>query len=167
VVRSADEISFRIPAGAVEGMQLTIRGKGNAAKNNGINGDLLVVIEEQVDPELKRDGNDLIYQLFLSIPEAVEGCVKEIPTVDGKIRIKIDAGTQSGKILRVRGKGIPDINGYNTGDLKVCVQVWIPKKISREEKTLMDRLSSSSNFSPSPNEDDKKRFFDMFKTMFN
>jgi molecular chaperone DnaJ len=167
VVRSVDEISFHIPAGAVEGMQLKISGKGNAAKNNGINGDLLVVIEEEPDQLLTRDGNNLVYPLFLSIPEAVSGCTKEIPTVDGKIRIKLDPGTQSGKILRVRGKGIPDINGYNSGDLNICVQVWIPKRISRDDKALVDKLGESSSFIPQPDASDRKTFFDQFRNMFN
>lgn len=167
VVRSADEISFKIPAGATEGMQMKIAGKGNAGKNNGISGDLLVVIDEVEDENLKREGTDLNYQLYISIPEAVEGCVKEVPTVDGKIRLKVDAGTQSGKILRVRGKGIPDVNGYGNGNLNVFVQVWIPKKISRDEKALLDKLSESSNFKPSPGAEDRKKFTDGLKSMFN
>jgi len=167
VVRSAEEISFHIPAGAVEGMQLTIRGKGNAAKNNGVNGDLLVVIEEEPDQLLTRDGNDIIYPLFLSISEAIAGCTKEIPTVDGKIRIKLDPGTQPGKILRVRGKGIPDINGYGNGDLNIYVQLWVPKRISRDEKVLLDKLGESPNFIPQPDANDRKSFFDQFKGMFD
>ncbi|MCI1779978.1 MAG: molecular chaperone DnaJ [Bacteroidales bacterium] len=165
LVKRPEEISFRIPAGVSEGIQLTVQGKGNAAKNGGINGDLLVVIQEESDPELKRDGNDLIYSLFISVPDAISGTTAEIPSVDGKLRIKIDPGTQPGKVLRLRGKGVPDINGYGTGDLLVYVQVWIPKNINQEEKSLIEKLRESKNFTPKPSSEDKG-LFDKIKDMF-
>jgi molecular chaperone DnaJ len=147
-------------------MQLTVQGKGNAAKSGGINGDLLVVIEEIEDQELQRDGNDLIYSLFISVPDAILGTTAEIPAVDGKLKIKIEPGTQSGKMLRLRGKGVPDINGYGSGDLLVYVQVWIPKSTTSEERKLVEKLKDSANFSPKPNNDDKN-FFDRIKKMFS
>ena len=166
LVKGSEEISFKIPAGVAQGMQLTVQGKGNSAKSGGINGDLLVVIEEEQDKELQRDGNDLIYSLFITIPDAILGTNVEIPAVDGKLRIKIDPGTQSGKILRLRGKGIPDVNGYGRGDLLVYVQVWIPKNLKGDEKAAIERFSSSPDFAPKPTSDDKN-FFDRIKKMFS
>ena len=139
LVKKAEEITFKIPAGVADGMQLTVQVKGNAAKAGGVNGNLLVVIEEEKDPILERDGNDLIYSLFISVADAINGCEAEIPSVDGKLKIKIEPGTQPGKTLRLRGKGVPDVNGYGTGDLLVAVQVWIPKKVSREEKEMVEK----------------------------
>lgn len=166
LVKDSEEISFKIPAGVAQGMQLTVQGKGNAAKSGGINGDLLVVIEEEQDKELQRDGNDLIYSLFLSVPDAILGTNAEIPATNGKLRIKIDPGTQSGKILRLRGKGVPDINGYGAGDLLVYVQVWMPKNLSSDEKAQIEKFRSSSNFTPHPSTDDMN-FFDRIKKMFS
>lgn len=164
--KKAEEISFKIPAGVTEGMQLTVQGKGNAAKGDGVNGDLLVLISEEPHPELQRDGNDLIYSLFVSVPDAILGCTAEIPSVDGKLRIKIEPGTQSGKILRLRGKGVPDVNGYGVGDLLVYIQVWIPKKVDKDEKELLDKIKDSKNFKPTPSKDDKN-FFERLKKMFS
>ena len=166
LVKESEEISFKIPAGVAQGMQLTVQGKGNAAKSGGINGDLLVVVEEEPDKELQRDGNDLIYSLFVSVPDAILGTSAEIPAVDGKLRIKIEPGTQSGKVLRLRGKGIPDINGYGTGDLLVYVQVWIPKHLSSSEKAEIEKLRGSSGFAPQPTREDRN-FFDRIKQMFS
>ena len=166
LVKDSEEISFKIPAGVAQGMQLTVQGKGNAAKSGGINGDLLVVIEEVEDQELQRDGNDLIYSLFISVPDAILGTTAEILAVDGKLKIKIEPGIQSGKMLRLRGKGVPDINGYGSGDLLVYVQVWIPKSTTAEERKLVEKLKDSANFSPKPNNDDKN-FFDRIKKMFS
>lgn len=166
LVKDSEEISFKIPAGVAQGMQLTVQGKGNAAKNGGINGDLLVVIEEEPDKELQRDGNDLIYSLFISVPDAILGTTAEVPAVDGKLRIKIEPGTQSGKILRLRGKGVLDVNGYGSGDLLVYVQVWIPKSTTAEERAQLEKMKKSANFSPKPNSDDKN-FFDRIKKMFS
>lgn len=167
LVKKAEEISFKIPAGVSDGMQLTVRGKGNAGKNNGVSGDLLVVIEEESHPELQRDGNDLIYSLFISFPEAALGCEAEIPSADGsRLKIKIEPGTQSGKILRLRGKGVPDLHGYDHGDLLVYVQVWIPKKFDRSEKEMLEKMRGSDNFRPSPTKEDRN-FFDRIKKMFS
>lgn len=165
VIKGAEEISFSIPKGVEEGMQLTINGKGNAPKNGGINGNLLVVIEEEPHPELQRDGNDLIYSLFVSFVDAALGADVEVPTVDGKVRIKIEPGTQSGRMLRLRGKGLPELNGYGHGDLLVFVQVWTPKKLSREEKELLSKMQNSENFKPNPAKEDRN-FFDRMKKMF-
>ena len=165
IVQDEELISVKIPAGVAEGMQLTVSGRGNAARRGGINGDLIVVIEEEPHAELMRDGNDLIYPLFISIPDAAIGSTVEIPTVDGKVKIKIDPGTQPGKILRLRGKGIPEVNGYGKGDLLVTINVWIPKDLTREERVVLERLSSSKNFQPQPSQEDKS-FFQRFRNLF-
>jgi len=166
LIKGSEEISFKIPAGVANGMQLTVQGKGNAAKAGGVNGNLLVVIEEEPHETLQRDGNDLIYSLFISIPDAVNGCEAEIPSIDSKLKIKIDPGTQPGKVLRLRGKGLPDINGYGVGDLLVYIQVWIPKKVTKEEKALIDKLKESDSFKPNPEKEDRN-FFDRVRNMFN
>ncbi len=163
--KGSEEISFKIPAGVAAGMQLTVPEKGNAARGGGINGDLLVVIEEEQHPELQRDGNDLIYSLFISIPDAILGCKADVPSVDGKLRITIDPGTQSGKMLRLRGKGVPEINGYGSGDLLVFVQVWVPKKVSKSDKEYLEKLRDSIDFKPQPSKEDKN-FFERLKKMF-
>ncbi len=166
LVKEAEEISFKIPAGVSEGMQLTVQGKGNAARRGGVNGDLLVVIEEEESAELQRDGNDLIYSLFISIPDAVLGAEAEIPSVDGKLKIKIEPGTQSGKILRLRGKGLPDVNGYGNGDLLVYIQIWTPKKIEKQEREMLEKLKNSQSFKPSPDKEDRN-FFSRMKRSFS
>jgi len=165
LIKKSEEITFKIPAGVADGMQLTVQGKGNAAKAGGVNGNLLVVIEEEKDELLERDGNDLIYSLFISVPEAINGCEAQIPSVDGMLKIKIEPGTQPGKTLRLRGKGIPDVNGYGTGDLLVAVQVWIPKKISKEEKAMVEKLGQSSNFKADPSSAERS-FFTRIRNMF-
>jgi molecular chaperone DnaJ len=147
-------------------MQLSVTGKGNAARRGGINGDLIVVIDEEPHDELIREGNDLIYNLFISIPDAILGANVEVPTIEGKVRIKIDPGTQGGKILRLRGKGLPDVNGYGKGDLLVNVNVWIPKNLTREELKAFEQYRSSSTFTPKPDADDKG-FFDRVKNYFS
>jgi molecular chaperone DnaJ len=165
VIREEEVISIKIPAGVGEGMQLNVSGKGNAGRRGGINGDLLVVITEEDHPELVRDGNNLIYNLFLSFPEITLGTTAQIPTVDGKVKVKIDAGTQPEKILRLRGKGIPDVNGYGKGDLLVRVHVWIPKKLSNEEKRTLEKLQESPSFNTGPSHEEKS-FFEKMKDMF-
>lgn len=165
LVRGEEEITFKVPPGVAQGMQLTVQGKGNAAKNDGISGDLLVVIEEEPHPELQRDGNDLIYTLFIPITDAILGNHQEVPSVDGRLRIKIDPGTQSGKVLRLKGKGIPDINGYGTGDLLVYIQVWTPKKLDKKERELIESLKDSPHIKPEPTKDDQN-FFERLKKMF-
>ena len=150
LVRTAEEISFKIPAGVQEGMQLTIQGKGNAARGGGVPGNLLVVIEEEAPKEggLQRNGDDLEYTLNLSVPDAVLGCSVEIPYIDSKLKIKIDPGTQPGKILKLRGKGFPSVNGYGAGDYLIYVQVYIPKRLDRKEKEVMESWRNSSSFTP-------------------
>ena len=165
IVQKEDIVTLNIPAGVADGMQLSVSGKGNAARHGGINGDLLVVIQEEEHPELIRDGNDLIYSLFLSIPDAILGTTAEIPTVDGRVKIKIDPGTQSGKILRLRGKGIPEINGYGRGDLLVNIQVWTPQSVTRDEAKIIEKLKESSSFTPKPDKNDRN-LFERMKNFF-
>ena len=165
IVQDEELVTVKIPAGVAEGMQLNVSGRGNAARRGGINGDLIVVIEEEPHAELVRDGNDLIYPLFVSISDATIGTTVEIPTVDGKAKIKVEPGTQPGKILRLRGKGISDVNGYSKGDLLVTVNVWIPKDISREERSILEKLNTSKNFQPQPTQEDKN-FFQKVRNLF-
>lgn len=166
IVQAEEVIPLSIPAGLAPGMQLSVTGKGNAARRGGINGDLIVVIDEEPHDELIREGNDLIYNLFISIPDAILGANVEVPTIEGKVRIKIDPGTQGGKILRLRGKGLPDVNGYGKGDLLVNVNVWIPKNLTREELKAFEQYRNSSTFTPKPDADDKG-FFDRVKNYFS
>lgn len=161
-----ETVSIKIPAGVVDGMQLKVSGKGNEAPGNGIAGDLLVAIEEKDHENLQREGDNLHYDLYISISEAVLGTSKEIDTVTGKVRIKIEEGVQSGKILRLRGKGIPSINGYGKGDLLVHVNVWTPKTLNKEQKDFFEKMASDDNFSPSPEREDKS-FFEKVKDMFS
>ena len=165
VVRGEEVITIKIPAGVGEGMQLTMSGKGNAAERGGINGDLLIAIEEEAHEELQRDGNNLHYDLFLSFPDASLGTQADIPTVEGKARIKIEPGTQSGKLVRLKGKGLPDVNGYGRGDLLVSINVWSPQRLSKEETALLEKLRDSENFKPNPNRKDKN-FFERMKEYF-
>ncbi|HLN72325.1 MAG: molecular chaperone DnaJ [Methylococcaceae bacterium] len=165
VVRDEEVISIKIPAGVGEGMQLNVAGKGNAGRRNGVNGDLFVVIQEEDHEELIRDGNNLIYNLFVTFPEITLGTTKEIPTVDSKVKVKIEAGTQPEKTLRLRGKGLPDVNGYGKGDLLVRVHVWIPKKVNSEERKMLEKLQSSPNFTDGPDQSDRN-FFDKMRDMF-
>ncbi len=166
IVKGEEVIDIDIPAGVGDDMQLTVRGKGNAGPRNGINGDLYVVIEEEPSKEFERDGNNLIYNLFLTIPEAILGTQAEVPTVDGRVRVKIAPGTQSGKVLRLKGKGLPVVNGYGSGDMLVNVNVWVPKKVSKEEEKLLEELAKSENFKPNPT-DEEKSFFSRIRDYFN
>lgn len=161
-----ETVSIKIPAGVVDGMQLKVSGKGNDAPGNGVPGDLLVAIQEQDHPSLKREGDNLHYDLYISISDAILGISKEIETVTGKVRIKLDAGIQSGKILRLRGKGIPSINGYGRGDLLVHVNVWTPQELNKEQKEFFKKMQTHENFVPNPKENDKS-FFDKVKDMFS
>ena len=165
VLMSEEVISINIPAGAAEGMQLSLSGKGNAARRGGVNGDLIVLIEEEEHPELVRDGNDLLYNVFIGYPEAVLGETVEIPTIEGKVKVKIEAGTQPGKILRLRGKGLPDVNGYGKGDLLAKVNVWIPKNLSKDEKKLVEKMRETEGFKPGSG--DKKSIFSKMKDFFD
>jgi molecular chaperone DnaJ len=167
IVQGEEVITINIPAGVAEGMQLSVSGKGNAARRGGINGDMIVLIEEEEHPELIRDEHDLIYNLFLHIPDLVLGTTVEIPTVDGKVKVKIDAGTQPEKILRLRGKGLPDVNGYGKGDILVKVHCWIPTRLNSEEKKLFEKMGQSPNFQGSPQSGpNKKDFFEKMRGMF-
>ena len=161
-----ETVSVKIPAGVVDGMQLKVTGKGNDAPGNGISGDLLVLIQEEDHPTLKREGDNLHYDMYVSLPDAVLGTSKEIDTVTGKVRIKIDAGVQSGKILRLRGKGIPSINGYGKGDLLVHINVWTPKTLSKKQKEFFEEMKNDEHFEPKPESSDKS-FFEKVKDMFS
>ena len=165
IVRAEEVITINIPAGVAEGMQLSVGGKGNAAPRGGINGDLLVLIEEEEHPELKRDGSNLFYDGYVSFADAALGTSIEIPTVDAKVKIKIEPGTQSGKVLRLKGKGLTDVNSYGTGDLLVNINVWTPQTLTAEEKKILENLKDSKNFAPNPNRK-KKGFFDRMKEYF-
>lgn len=164
IVRDEEIITINIPAGVAEGMQLSMNGKGNAARHGGINGDLLILIEEEAHPELIRDENDLLYNLLLSVPQAALGATVEVPTIDGKAKLKIEPGTQPGKVLRLRNKGLPSINSYGTGDLLINVSVYIPEKLSASEKETLTGLDNSPNFQP--NKSMKEKIFSRFKHFF-
>ena len=161
-----ETVSIKIPPGVVEGIQLKVSGKGNEAPGNGIAGDLLVVINEEDHPKLQREGDNLHYDLYISYPEAVLGASKEIDAVTGKVRIKIEPGVQSGKILRLRGKGVPNINGYGKGDLLVHVNVWTPKTLNRQQKDFFEAMLGDEHFEPKPQSSDKS-FFEKVKDMFS
>ena len=165
VVKGEEVVTIKIPAGVGEGMQLTVAGKGNAARRGGVNGSLLVLIEEEDDPNFTRDGNDLLYNLNISIPQAILGDSVEIPTVDTKAKIKIEPGTPTGKVLRLKGKGIPDVNGYGKGDLLVIVNVYIPKSLTAEEKKLVEQLNDSKSFRPEAGKKEQN-IFDRMRNFF-
>jgi molecular chaperone DnaJ len=164
--RQEEVIEIDIPAGVEEGMQLSVTGKGNAGPFNGIPGDLIVVIEEVAHASLRRDGENLHYEAFVNFVDAVIGESIEVPTVSGKAKIKVEPGTQSGKMLRLKGKGLPNIQGYGTGDLFVHINVWTPTKISKEEKEILEKLRGSENFKPNP-DGSEKGFFQRVKDMFH
>lgn len=161
-----ETVSINIPAGVEEGMQLKVPNKGNDAPGNGVPGDLLVAIETHEHETLKREGDNLHYDLYVSISEAVLGTSKEIDAVGGKVRIKLEPGIQSGKILRLRGKGISSLNGYGSGDLLVHVNVWTPKELNKEQKDFFQRMQGTDNFEPRPLKSDKS-FFEKVKDMFS
>ncbi len=164
IVKKDDIVEINIPAGVAEGMQLSVSGKGNAPAGGGINGDLLVLIEEEKHPELIRNDNDILYNLHISVPDAILGTPVEIPTITSKVKVKIEPGTQAGKILRLRGKGLPDVQGYGRGDLLVKVNVYIPKNISKDEKKVLEELRKSKNFDVQQVEE--RSFFDRVKDFF-
>ncbi len=163
--RQEEVIEIDIPAGVAEGMQLSVSGKGNAGPFDGIAGDLIVVIEEIQHDELRRDGEHLHYDAYINFVDAVLGESIEVPTINGKAKIKVDAGTQSGKTLRLKGKGLPSIQGYGTGDMFVHINVWTPKKVSKEEREILEKLKESDNFKPNPDANEKG-FFQRVKDMF-
>ncbi len=165
IVQGEEVISVNVPAGVVSGMQMNVSGKGSAARRGGINGDLHVLFEEEEHPDLVRDEENLLYNLFITIPDAILGTSVEIPTVDSSVKIKIAPGTQAGKLLRLRGKGLPMYGSYGKGDIMVRVNVWIPKDVSKDEKKLIEKLIDSPNFKPNPDKEEKS-FFDKVKDMF-
>lgn len=164
-VRGEETITINIPAGVSEGMQLSMAGKGNAAPNGGVPGDLIILVEEIAHESLKREGNNVVYDLHVSIPDAALGASVEVPTIDGKAKIKIEPGTQSGKLLRLKGKGIPEVNSYHRGDQIIHVNIWTPKALNSEERALLEKLKDSPNFKPQPGKNDKS-FFDKMKEYF-
>jgi len=166
IVKGEEVITINMPAGVADGMQLSMSGKGNAAPRGGVNGDLLIVVEEEEHDTLKRDGHNLFYECYVNFADAALGISVEIPTVDGKAKIKVDPGTQSGKVLRLKGKGLPDVNSYHKGDLLVNINVWTPQHLNAEEKKVMEDLRKSKNFHPNPGKNNKS-FFERMKEYFD
>jgi molecular chaperone DnaJ len=162
----SEVLEVRIPGGISEGMQITMRGKGNAGKRGGPPGDLIILIEELAHTEFERDGENVIHELWLNFADAALGTSVEVPTLSGKTRFKINPGTQSGKIFRLKGKGFPIVNGYGRGDQLIQVHVWVPQTLSRDEKAAMEKFQNSDNFKPSPSGSDKG-FFQRIKDMFS
>jgi molecular chaperone DnaJ len=165
VTRGEETITINIPAGVSEGMQLSMGGKGNAAPRGGVPGDLIILIEEIPHETLKRDGNNVIYDLHVNFVDATLGISVEVPTIDGKVKIKLDPGTQGGKILRLKSKGVPEVNSYRRGDQLVHINIWTPKALSREERDLLEKLQDSPNFKPNPGKNEKS-FFERMKEYF-
>ncbi len=165
VEKKEEIVSFHIPAGVENDMVLTLRGQGNAPRNGGVNGDLLIKIQEDKDPELIRDGNDLIYNLMLDFPTAALGGTAEVPTIEGRARLKITPGTQPGKVLRLRGKGLPQMNGGAKGDLLVNVMVYVPEQLSDTEKAAIESLKDAPNVVPSKST--SERIFSRLRHIFN
>ncbi len=161
-----ETVSIEIPAGVQEGMQLNVTGRGNAGERGGPTGDLIVLIEEEPHKELQRDGLNVAYDLYISFPDAVSGVQVEVPTIDGRAKIKIPAGTQSGKIFRLKGKGFPAVNSYEKGDQLIHVNVWTPQHVSAEERAALEKMSQSPNFKPQPDKSEKG-FFDKIREMFS
>ncbi len=165
LTRGEETININIPAGVSEGMQLSMSGKGNAAPRGGISGDLIILIEELPHESLKREGNNIIYDLHVSFVDAAIGSSVEVPTIDGKAKIKIEPGTQGGKILRLKAKGVPEVNSYHRGDQLIYVNIWTPKALSKDEREMLDKLKDSPNFKPQPGKNEKS-FFDKMKEYF-
>lgn len=166
VVRSEEVVEIKIPAGVGEGMQLSVSGKGNAARRGGINGDLLVVIEEERDPQLIRDGNDLLHNHNISIPVAVLGGTIEVPTVEGKAKVKVNPGTKAGSVLRLKGKGIPDVNGRGRGDILVVVDIYVPERVSGDDKKLLEQMAQSPAFKNVDNSRPEQNIFERMRNFF-
>ena len=166
IVKAEEIITINIPAGVSDGMQLSLSGKGNAAPRGGVPGDLIVVIEELPHEHFERQDTNIFYNAFITFSQAAMGTSIEIPTLTGKAKVKLEQGTPSGKVLRLKGKGLPEVNGYGRGDLLVCVNVWVPKSLTREEKELLQKLDASPNFQPNPTKQERG-FFDKMKDLFN
>lgn len=165
IVRDEEVISINIPAGVGEGMQLSVSGKGNMGARGGVPGDLIIVIEEIEHELLKRDGMNLFYDHFISFTDAAIGTQIEVPTIDGKAKVKVEPGTQSGKVLRLKAKGLPDINSYSRGDILVNINVWTPQQLTKDERAILERLRDSDNFKPHPSKKDRS-FFERMKQYF-
>ncbi|MCC8146108.1 MAG: molecular chaperone DnaJ [Bacteroidales bacterium] len=165
IFREDEVITINIPAGVAEGMQLSLNGRGNAARRGGVNGDLLVVIEEETHPELIRDQQDIIYNLLLTFPQAALGSTVEVPTLDGKAKIKVEPGTQPGKVLRLKNKGLPSVNRYGTGDLLINIAVYVPENLTKEQKEVLEGMENSPNFQPTTSIKDK--IFNKFRNLFD
>jgi molecular chaperone DnaJ len=163
--RGQEVIEVNIPKGVAEGMALTVRGRGNAARQGGVNGDLIVVIEEEHNPELVRDGNDLAHTLNITVTTAILGGEVEVPTIEGRVRIKIAPGTHAGKVLRIRGKGLPDVNGRGRGDIKVLVDITIPSELTKEERSLIEKLAEQPNFKQ-PEKVENQNILERMKSFF-
>ncbi|MBQ7342507.1 MAG: molecular chaperone DnaJ [Alistipes sp.] len=164
-MRGSEVVEIKIPAGVGEGMALTVQGKGNAARHGGVNGDLLVVIEEERDPQLVRDGDDLIHNLNITVTTALLGGEVEVPTIEGKAKIKIAAGTHAGKVLRLRGKGLPSVNGYGRGDILVVVDITIPSNLSKDERKIVEELSKQPSFKQAAKVEEQN-IFERMKNFF-
>jgi molecular chaperone DnaJ len=165
-VYGEETVSITIPPGVQEGMQLSMSGKGNAGERGGMPGDLIILIEEETHPELQREGLNVAYDLYISIPDAIVGTSVEVPTIDGRAKIKIPAGTQGGKIFRLKGKGFPEVNGYSKGDQLIHVNVWTPQHLTPEEKAMVEKMKASSNFQPKPDKNERS-FFEKMREMFS
>ncbi|MFN8355742.1 MAG: molecular chaperone DnaJ [Spirosomataceae bacterium] len=163
---SEEVIPIKIPAGVADGMQLSMSGKGNVPPRGGVAGDLLIVVEEEEDEHLKRDGNNVIYDLHVSFVDAALGATIEVPTIDGKARITLEPGTQSGKILRLKGKGIPQLNAYVRGDQLIHINVWTPKQLTPDERATLEKFRNAPNFQPKPSKNEKS-FFEKMKDFFH
>lgn len=166
IVKKEDIITLNIPAGVSDGMQLSFEGMGNAGARNGINGDLIVSIEEIKHENFERDGNNVCLQTYVTVSQAILGTTLEVPILGGAAKFKVEPGMSSGKVYRLRGKGLPDVNGYKRGDQLVRVDVWIPKEYSKEEKKMLEELQKSKNFKPNPS-DKEKSFFEKMRNMFS
>src|SRR5688500_12563122 len=164
-VYGEETVSIDIPAGVQEGMQLNLSGRGNAGERGGMPGDLIILIEEESHKELQRDGLNVAYDLHISFPDAVFGTQVEVPTIDGRAKIKIPPGTQSGKVFRLKGKGFPAVNSYEKGDQLISVNIWTPQTVSQEERDILEKLGEFPNFQPHPEKSDKS-FFDKVREMF-
>jgi len=160
-----ETVTIDIPAGVQEGMQLSLSGKGNAGERGGAPGDLLIVIEEEAHKELHRDGLNVAFELHITFPEAAFGTTVEVPTIDGRAKIKIPPGTQSGKIFRLKGKGFPEVQGYQRGDQLVHVNIWTPQNLTPEERSMLEKMNDSPNFKPQPGKSEKS-FFEKVKEVF-
>jgi molecular chaperone DnaJ len=166
IVKSDEILTINIPAGVQDGMQLAMQGKGNAGPRGGIAGDLIVLIEELEHDTFERQDANLYYNAFITYADAALGASVEIPTLNGKVKIKIDPGTPSGRVVRLRGKGLPVMNGYGRGDLLVSLNVWVPKELTREEKKMLEDMQKHPNFQPNPTKQERG-IFDKGKEMFN